>query len=53
MNETQEESRFKQRFSICQICPRFFKPTGQCKECGCFMRIKARIPSQKCPIGKW
>lgn len=44
---------YQQRFDICKKCPRFFAPTGQCKECGCFMRVKARIKSQNCPIGKW
>jgi len=41
------------RFNVCLACPRFFKPTGQCKECGCFMRIKTRLKFAECPIGKW
>jgi hypothetical protein len=41
------------RLNICKACPRLFKPTMQCKECGCFMRIKTRMKSQSCPIGKW
>lgn len=50
-----EQQKFTavERFAICQVCPRFFKPTGQCKECGCFMRIKTRMPDQACPLGKW
>jgi hypothetical protein len=42
-----------ERLEICKNCPRLFKPTYTCRECGCFMQIKARIPSQKCPLGKW
>jgi rRNA maturation endonuclease Nob1 len=42
-----------ERWEICKACPRFFAPTGQCKECGCFMRIKTRLPDATCPIGKW
>jgi len=42
-----------QRLKICQACPRFFKPTSQCKECGCFMKIKVHLKSAECPIGKW
>lgn len=41
------------RWSICIDCDRLFRPTRQCKECGCFMKIKVRIKSQKCPLGKW
>lgn len=41
------------RLQICRECPRLFKPTMQCKECGCFMRIKTRLKSASCPIGKW
>lgn len=52
MNENQKLTA-QQRFAMCQACPRFFKPTGQCKECGCFMRVKTRMPEQVCPLGKW
>ena len=43
----------EERLNICKECPRFFKPTGTCKECGCFMRVKTRLKSASCPIGKW
>ena len=43
----------EQRFSICQDCPEFFKPSSQCKKCGCFMNSKTRLEMAKCPIGKW
>jgi hypothetical protein len=41
------------RLDICADCDRLFKPTFTCKECGCFMKVKARIASQHCPIHKW
>jgi hypothetical protein len=41
------------RYAICESCPRFFKITHQCKECGCFMKIKTKIESAECPLGKW
>lgn len=47
------EDLTKKRLEICRSCDRLFKPTFQCKECGCFMKIKTRIESQSCPIGKW
>lgn len=43
----------KRRFAICQECPRFFKPTGTCRECGCFMRVKTQLEHATCPLEKW
>ena len=41
------------RLDICNGCEFLFKPTGTCKKCGCFMVIKSRISTSRCPIGKW
>lgn len=43
----------KERLEICSKCPRFIKTTTQCKECGCFMNMKTKLPNAECPIGKW
>lgn len=43
----------KERFSICESCEFLYKPTANCKKCGCFMRIKTWMPRQRCPIKKW
>ena len=43
----------EERFSICQQFPRFIKLTGQCRECGCVMKLKTSLPHSTCPIGKW
>jgi hypothetical protein len=43
----------KERLSICQECPRFAKLTNQCKECGCQMNLKTKLPNSFCPLGKW
>jgi|TARA_R110002110_G_scaffold175861_2_gene379648 hypothetical protein len=43
----------KKRLAICNNCPRLFKPTKTCMECGCFMVVKATLPTAKCPKGKW
>ena len=53
MSEKTRKELAKERWDICTSCPRFFKPTGTCKECGCFMRIKTQVKSVECPIGKW
>ena len=43
----------KTRLEICNKCKFFRKSVNQCKKCGCFMQIKARIAFTRCPIGKW
>lgn len=43
----------KKRIEVCKKCDRFFKPTQQCKECGCFMFIKTKIIKANCPLDKW
>jgi len=44
---------YKERLAICKSCDRYFKPTGTCTRCGCFMRVKAKIASLSCPDKKW
>jgi tetratricopeptide (TPR) repeat protein len=39
------------RLSICATCEQH---TGlRCRVCGCFTNMKARLPHEKCPAGKW
>jgi len=47
------EAEAQNRWSICEECPRLLKATSQCKECGCFMRIKVKLKEAVCPLGKW
>ena len=44
---------YKERISICRSCVYYFKPSGQCKRCLCFMKIKSRIANQECPEKFW
>ena len=41
------------RIKDCNNCDRFIKLSKQCKECGCIMTSKAKLPHAACPIGKW
>ena len=41
------------RMAICNECPEFVKLTGQCKECGCIMKMKTTLPNAYCPLDKW
>ena len=44
---------YKERLDICRSCDDYYKPTGSCKICGCFMRIKASIGIMECPKEYW
>jgi len=44
---------YEERLEICKECIYYFKPTGSCKRCLCFMKIKARIAPMECPQGYW
>jgi hypothetical protein len=41
------------RLAICDLCEFKFKPTNQCKKCGCFLWSKTTLADAKCPVGKW
>lgn len=41
------------RYSICEKCPELIEMTKQCRQCGCFMKIKAKIANATCPLNKW
>lgn len=46
------------RLEICRGCPSLEPNTkderlDRCKECGCFVALKTKWRTQKCPIGKW
>jgi tetratricopeptide (TPR) repeat protein len=42
---------YQKRLETCGPCEHH---TGlRCKVCGCFTRVKARMPHESCPIGRW
>jgi hypothetical protein len=41
------------RYDICLACDRLLPVTHQCKECGCFMKMKVKLKKAVCPLGKW
>jgi len=47
-----KETRSEQRMAVCQSCPEL-GALNRCGQCGCFMTIKTRIYSAKCPFGLW
>lgn len=44
---------YQDRIAICRDCVFYFKPTGTCTDCGCFMKIKARLAPMECSQKKW
>ncbi len=47
------ESQYKNRLKTCNDCIYLMRSTNMCRVCGCFMKIKAALPSSVCPLGKW
>ena len=37
----------------CRGCPRYEAAFEQCRECGCFIKLKTLLRTEKCPLGKW
>ena len=50
-----DEAIVQARLAECHACEHFIKATSQCKKCGCFMKIKTKIATAKCPLDppKW
>lgn len=44
---------FQKRLDICKTCELFDKDQTRCKQCGCFLNVKASWASEKCPVDKW
>jgi hypothetical protein len=42
----------EERLALCKACPELL-PTGNCKQCGCFMSAKVKLPNAWCPLHKW
>jgi hypothetical protein len=42
-----------ERLSICESCDQYDSVHKRCKRCGCFMKLKTKIPSATCPLGLW
>lgn len=45
----------RRRVAICRGCELFDAVKSQCthEKCGCFVKFKARLESEHCPIKKW
>lgn len=43
---------FEARLKICNDC-QYKTKDWRCSQCGCYLSVKARAESEKCPVGKW
>ena len=43
----------KKRINTCKSCFYFEEPLYTCEICGCFLKVKTKMPSKHCPLGKW
>jgi rRNA maturation protein Nop10 len=48
-----ESSIAEARLAICKDCTSFTGLTNRCKECGCLMPLKVKLPHAFCPLNKW
>ena len=48
-----DEAIVDKRWAECEKCEFLLKPANNCKKCGCFMGVKTKIATSRCPIGKW
>ena len=44
---------FEDRMSLCRSCEYFDEKQTRCKECGCFLNVKAKMMFEECPLNKW
>ena len=51
--ELVSEEEATARMRICEECPSLLRVTYQCKECGCFMKLKTKLKNAECPLKKW
>lgn len=50
--ENVSKEDFEKRLLICGQCPNKTE-SWRCTKCGCFLNIKAKWSSEKCPENKW
>ena len=49
--KTVDRGSFRVRLEKCLSCEH--RQGSRCRVCGCFFDLKARLPHEDCPIGRW
>lgn len=47
------KERYKERMIVCLKCDSYEPTFKKCKECGCFLILKAAMKTTQCPLDKW
>lgn len=45
------EEEYHKRLLVCSTCEEF--NNNRCNKCGCYLKLKAKMATEKCPLGKW
>jgi len=61
LNKYVSKEELIERLTLCNTCPERLKASegkpltkfSRCPECGCFLRLKARLETEECPLGDW
>lgn len=48
-----DEEIYNKRIEICKSCEFYDAESNRCKSCGCYLAMKAKWNSEKCPHDKW
>ena len=48
---------YQKRLAVCGRCPQLLRARlavfNRCNLCQCFVNAKARVPTERCPLGVW
>jgi len=44
---------FNQRLEVCKECEFYDSQQVRCRQCGCWLKYKAKYGEGSCPLGKW
>lgn len=47
------KQRYRKRIKTCLECESYDPKYNRCKECGCFLLLKAALINTSCPKDKW
>ena len=42
-----------ERMKICAGCEHYVKEENRCHLCGCFLNVKTKVATERCPVDKW
>jgi hypothetical protein len=60
-NDYVDKETYVKRLSLCNTCPERLEASkgnkltkfSRCPQCGCFIRLKAKLNTEECPLGDW